>query len=119
MTIPIFDPKIAPSPGSRRSPEIKLRKAEFGDGYTQSSPAGLNHIKRKITYTWEAIDLETYRYLETFFRERGGCKPFYYEPFGIDEFEGPVKWVCEEWSGSSSAPWSFTATFIETFSNSA
>src|SRR5690606_29261995 len=43
--IPTFDPPFAPSPGAQNKPEIKILQAEFGDGYSQPTPNGLNHIR--------------------------------------------------------------------------
>src|SRR5690606_11010776 len=114
MTIPTFNPAVAPSPGTQRTPEIALNKASFGDGYTQASPKGLNHIRRVLTLKWDGLAPDEGLALESFFAERGGYKPFWYEHHsdGVRR-----KWTCESWSGVSGTPNTFTATLKEDFSN--
>ena len=112
MTLPTFTPPVAPSPGTGHNPEISLRKAEFGDGYTQASPAGLNHIREVIALRWDGIDLDTTQALRICVEERGGYKPFYYKPYG---FVTAMKWTCAEWSGVAGAPWTVAAKLRQSF----
>lgn len=113
MTLPTFTPLIAPSPGTRHKPEVKLREAPFGDGYAQAAPDGLNHIRRVVTLTWAALPKEVAEQLDAFFVERGGYKAFLYQPEG---FAAPVGWTCREWSSSSTTPWTYSATLRQDFS---
>ena len=43
MGFAAFTPSVPPSPGTGDAPEISLNEADFGDGYTQSSPNGINN----------------------------------------------------------------------------
>jgi phage-related protein len=112
MPLPTFNPLVKPSPGTGHTPEISLRKAAFGDGYTQASPSGINHIRQVIQLKWDGIDTTTMQSLRSFFEERGGYKAFYYTPYG---FSTALKWTCEEWSGQADTPWSFTAKLKQSF----
>jgi phage-related protein len=112
MPLVTFSPSIAPSPGTKINPKVNLFEAEFGDGYTQSAPNGLNHIKREITLTWTGLTEAQYQELDGFFFGRGGYRPFYYQPRG---FSTPLKWTCKEWSGTDRTPWSFEAKLVEHF----
>lgn len=111
MPIPTFNPAVRPSPGTGRNVELSLNKSSFGDGYTQASPKGLNHIRRVITLKWDALTMEQAYALDAFFVGRGGYKPFNYTIRGDIE----RKWTCEEWAMSDAAPFSFTATIKECF----
>ncbi|MEP0260490.1 MAG: phage tail protein [Roseibium sp.] len=112
MALPAFAPPVAPSPGTGHNPEISLRKADFGDGYTQSSPAGLNHIRQVITLRWDGLTPDQAAMIRDFLAERGGWQAFWYQPHG---HATRVKWTCEEWSSVSGAPWSFTAKLRQCF----
>ncbi|MFN3663089.1 phage tail protein [Yoonia sp.] len=107
-----FTPPVPPSPGTAHTRQISLNKAGFGDGYTQSSLNGINHIRRIVALNWAGLSPDDVAALDQFFADQGGHQPFYYAPWGIDE---PLKWTCEEWSSSSGAPWTFTAKLEQSF----
>ena len=112
MALPTFNPPIAPSPGQAQEPRIQLRKAEFGDGYTQASPRGLNHIRQVVTLRWDGLTSDQMQELRTFFEGRAGYRVFLYQPHGFTE---PLKWTCEEWNVQDGPPWRFTAQLVQTF----
>lgn len=112
MTIPTFNPIVRPSPGSDFKPVISIRKAAFGDGYTQAAPAGLNHIRQTVSLKWDGLTEAQAASLRAFFESRKGVEPFFYRPYGIAE---PVKWTCSDWSWTAQAPFSFYAKLEESF----
>jgi len=112
MALTTFAPDPAPGPFPVITPEIRVRRAEFGDGYTQTSADGLNHIRQTVELTWDALSLIQKNQLEAFFVARGGYQSFYYTPFG---FAAPVKWTCGDWSWSGTAPFTFRAVLRESF----
>lgn len=114
MPLVTFTPSIAPSPGTKLSPKIKLHSAEFGDGYTQDVPNGLNHIRESLSYKWDGLTEIQMREIRDFFRNLGGFRPFYFTPRGED---APMKWTCKEWSVSDRTPWSLEAKFEQSFTN--
>lgn len=113
MALPIFNPSVAPSPGTTITPTISLNETSFGDGYTQSSPKGLNHIRRSISLKWEGLTVAQVKEIETFLVGQGGYKPFYFTHFSDG---AQRKWTCKEWTISFGAPPKVTATFQEDFS---
>ncbi len=116
MAIPTFDPPIDPTPGLSRKTNYKLLKAEFGDGYTQTTRDGINHRRRQITLAWEALtDCQAWE-ISDFLEERGGDLDFYYTP---PRESVPVKWKCEEWEDTVNADGTrkISATFQQSFSN--
>jgi len=115
MPLPTFNPPIGPSPGTTHKYDIKLREAEFGDGYSQVTPAGLNHIVRNVPLQWDALTYDQARTIEDFFLEREGYKAFYYQPFG---FEQAFKWTCREFEFKiDQGVWQGNATLVQSFTN--
>lgn len=112
MPLNTFAPPVSPSPGTQHAPEISLNEAQFGDGYSQPSPRGLNHIRETISLRWEGVTIEEMQELRAFFFERVGTKAFYYRPYG---YSTTMKWTCKEWSGVAGAPWSFSAKLRQSF----
>jgi phage-related protein len=91
---------------------LKILEAEFGDGYSQPTPNGLNHIRESVELTWNGLlDWEMCE-IDAFLRAHKGTIPFYYTPVGDC---APRKWTCKEWQRSAKAPWSMSATFVENF----
>lgn len=111
MALPTFVPPYLPSPGTSTTPEIKLKKAEFGDGYTQTTRDGLNHLRRVVELTWAVLTVEQAAAMESFFVARGGDEPFYY---ALSD-DTTRKWTCETFSRVRDHPNSITATFRECF----
>lgn len=112
MAISTFAPSIAPSPGTRHNPKIDILQADFGDGFTQVAPNGLKHIREVVFLRWEALTEPQLQELKTFFTERGGFRPFYYQPRG---FLQVLKWTCPEWSMTDGSPWTFEAKLEQYF----
>lgn len=50
-----FLPPRNPDPGMGRKPESKILSAGFGDGYTQETADGINHIRDVMTLTWSGL----------------------------------------------------------------
>lgn len=112
MPIETFAPEVAPSPGTTTRTKANVYEAEFGDGYTQAIPVGLNHLRREINLKWDGLTEAQKTYIDDFFRARGGYQTFYYQPTG---YTAPVKWTCKEWSTAAGAPWTANAKLIESF----
>tara|TARA_R110002020_G_scaffold61270_2_gene165020 strand:+ start:1231 stop:1587 length:357 start_codon:yes stop_codon:yes gene_type:complete len=114
MALPTFAPPLTPSIGLTDKPEIKVNRADFGDGYSQASPAGLNHIRRVITLKWNVLALDEAQAIEAFFKARRGTDPFTYR---IPREASATKWTCEDWNTSRDTGGfvSIEATFRESF----
>lgn len=115
MALPTFTPPIGPSPGTAHKPTVNLWEADFGDGYSQPTPKGINHIKKSVTLVWNALTLEQMFEIVDFFERQEGNKPFYYQIFGNRSI---MKWTCKEWDHSTDEGiWKVNATFVQDFTN--
>lgn len=94
MTTPTFIPPIQPSPGTSQKPKLKIRKTEFGDGYTQYSPDGLNHMRKIIDLEWPVLSQTEAQAIIGFLETQGGYLPFHYT---IPGEATPTKWTCDTW----------------------
>lgn len=114
MTIETFYPPVAPSPGTSRKPELKLLEAEFGDGYSQVMPAGLNHIRHTFDLKWEVLTQGQADAIEAFLERHGGSTPFLYQHAHT---KAPVQVTCKEWGRQDEAAGlcSFTANLRQSF----
>ncbi|UJW85768.1 phage tail protein [Devosia sp. SL43] len=113
MTAPVFNPPLAPSPGTQHKRALKLLEAGFGDGYSQPTPDGLNHIRRSVSLTWDALTLAQKDAIDDFFVGKGGTQSFLYQPHGDAV---PVLWTCKEWSVTAPAGrWQISATLVQAF----
>ncbi|SER25740.1 Phage-related protein [Faunimonas pinastri] len=115
MALRVFYPPIPPSPGTSDKPKLTLLKAEFGDGYTQTTRAGLNHIRRVLSLNWDRLLPDQAAFIVNFLEAHGGDTSFYYTP--SDELRA-VKWTCEEWESKKNGNdgCSVSATFEQSFS---
>ncbi|MFG1314707.1 phage tail protein [Xanthobacter autotrophicus] len=95
MALETFVPPIPPSPSTGNKPELKLLEAQFGDGYTQTTRDGMNHIRDNVSLTWDLLLPAQADAIDAFFRTKGGDTPFLYKPV---MFAAPVRWTCKEWS---------------------
>lgn len=115
MPLPTFRPPVGPSPGTNHKPAVSLFEADFGDGYSQPTPKGINHIKKTTTLKWTVLTTEQADEIEDFFERMGGSQPFYFQPFGVRR---AMKWTCKEWERTTEGGiWSMTATLVQSFTS--
>ncbi|WP_036264416.1 phage tail protein [Methylocapsa aurea] len=114
MPIQTFNPPVKPSAGLRSKPEIKIAKASFGDGYTQSSPDGINYVRQVVELTWDVLTASQASSITTFFSSQGGYLSFLYQIPG-DSMQ--IKYTCDDWSDThlSNGLHKITATFRQSF----
>ncbi len=93
MTTPTFIPPVSPS-SLQDKPEIRISTTEFGDGYTQETRRGLNHVRRVLQLRWEVLTQAQARTILSFLEERGGDRTFAYRVPGEEQ---PIKVTCREW----------------------
>lgn len=113
MALNTFTPVIQPSPGTSLTPEIALHEVNFGDGYTLSSPNGINHIRHTVSLKWDGLTLAQHDSLRAFFLGQKGYLPFLYTHPSDAVLR---KWTCKTWSSSFGSPITFTADLVENFS---
>jgi phage-related protein len=114
MPLTTFVPPIDPSPSTSRKIAFKILQAEFGDGYSQPTPDGINHRRRSLGLSWDVLDDDQADEISEFLTERGGTEPFYYTP---PRESAPTKWVCEEFTDDvqDGGFRKITATFKQSF----
>lgn len=113
MALSTFVPPVAPSPGTGIKTAFKLQKAEFGDGYSQISPDGINYKRKTANLAWNALTLAQANAIESFLENLGGHMPFYFQPYG---FAATVKWTCENYNRTlDEGYWKMTAEFVQSF----
>lgn len=89
MALRTFTPPIAPSPGTLVKPKYRVLKAQFGDGYQQTTRKGLGSQVREIQLSWETLLPVQADAIVTFFLDHAGDVPFYYTP---SDDPAPIKW---------------------------
>ena len=114
MALATFAPPIMPSPGTGRRWKSNILKAEFGDGYNQSSPAGLNHLRRTVELRWNVLLDDQAESIVAFFVAQGAVRPFLYH---VPRDAAPMKWTCEEWTDDvdDAGFRKVTATLVQSF----
>ena len=74
-----FNPPVAPSVNGTTGTETpRVRRAEFGDGYSQRTKDGLNFVRRTMTLNWATLSIEDRDTIKDFFRDVGGADAFEY-----------------------------------------
>lgn len=117
MTLLVFNPPVPPLADSVNSPTVRLLEAQFGDGYSQRAPDGINHIQDVVTLNWNVLTDADARTINSFFQSHGGYKAFRWTaPGQITE----KKWVCKKWtlkrqSKDQSIFNAIAATFVQVF----
>lgn len=78
MPSPTFTPPYAPSAnGTSYHEEPRVLRAQFGDGYDQTLPDGLNALRMQARLVWSAIPISAANTIVGFLRANKGAV-FYY-----------------------------------------
>lgn len=112
MPIAIFTPPADPTYGpSGYQVQAKVKKAPFGDNYSQRVRDGLNHLSRTWNLTWENLTDVEANAIEAFLEARGGDEAFSWTP-NITGFTA-MKFTCTSWNRTpvSNKMATITATF--------
>lgn len=104
---------IAPSSGSSLSVKPNVKPVQFGDGYEQRIPSGINNQPRKWALEFRKGTLSQCQAVFDFLTARGGEESFYWTP----PIGAQGVFVCREWSVAILSPsvWNIGATFEEVF----
>lgn len=107
MTLQTFTPPIAPS-SLRKQPKIRILSADFGDGYTQKTRDGMNHIRNVFEVAWDALTADQAKAIVDFFELHGGDTAFLYQG---------TKFTCEVWNDTigRGGIHTLSATFEQSF----
>lgn len=94
MSLDTFTPAFNPSYNSDFDHNARVLSANFGDGYKQKAPWGLNNISMKGSLVWDALQDDDAQEIIDFFVTKQGSTAFYYTLPWEDD---PRKWTCEKW----------------------
>lgn len=83
--LPLQDKISMSLAGSAASDDLMV---QFGDGYEQAAPNGINTVKDQFTLQWNALDQSDYLMLKAFHREQGSSGVFTWAAPG----EATKKW---------------------------
>ena len=94
---------------------MNILAADFGDGYSQPTPNGINHIKKNVSLSWKTLTYDQMRNIIDFFENMGGYQTFYWKPWG-EQFA--IKWTCKDWTAhDDSGIWEVDASFVQSFTS--
>lgn len=113
MTRPVFD--WAESPGTKLREAPRVRAMQFGDGYSQRQPDGLNGIAQEWDVVFRAVSLDAGNELIAFLRTQAGVTAFTWAPVWSTS---TIVVLCPEWTRTELDDFGFsdiTARFVQTF----
>lgn len=73
-------PSINPDTKSKRSRSGRILVADFGDGYAQAGPDGINNVVETWDLSFENYPIADVNTLITFFNTQNSAKSFYWTP---------------------------------------
>lgn len=109
MPYETFPTTVGPSYPVEKQAEPRIKRVEFGDGYTQEAPDGINYNLYTWNLSWDSLTYDEKAEIEAFLVLRKGYETFLWtDPDGV-EFR--VK--CRSWSVAENNPkiYSIKATF--------
>lgn len=108
-----YIPDIPASYSPSVEPEFNVDRVQFGDGFEQRRPAGLNSTTESWEVSWNNLSEDKYWEIYNFLKSRKGVYAFLWQP----PWEGAARpWVCTNLSSvRPTAPYcgSVTATLRE------
>lgn len=106
-------PDIAPSYPSAVPNKFNVRRADYGDGYSQRSPVGINNLSKTCSVGFLKRPLEVCDRIEAFLVARQGAEAFWWQ-HPRDSVRR--KWTCSEYTRTSEETCpshdSITCTFV-------
>lgn len=112
MALPIFNPPVGPTFPHGYDIVPRVRTIQYGDGYKQAAPDGLNYLDREVSLGWENLTASEANQIVAFFEERGGYQPFSYTLDGET-----LTYLCSTWNKERTSPNSYnvSATFERSY----
>lgn len=106
-------PAIPPDFSSEPQPVANVDVVQFGDGYSQRRPAGINYKRTDWAVSWTLLERDEYDTLYEFLNARLKLTPFWWTPPWETQ---PRRYICTELSGprpTSARHADITAAFEE------
>ena len=107
-------PDISPDYNGSKSVEFQTRTAQFGDGYTQRSPEGINNSDENTALTWSNLPKTDADTLENFFKDHKGSTAFLYT---LPQSSTEEKFICKSYTRTPNDydAVTMTATFTKVY----
>ena len=107
-------PNIAPDFGAAKQAAPRVRRVEFGSGYSQRATFGINNDPKIWTLQWQFRNATDTNTIEDFLEARGGVQSFTWSP--PDETSS-YKWICSDWTKDMPVAnlFNISATFVQVF----
>jgi phage-related protein len=88
----IWDPSY--NANTNHNPKIKIN--QFGDGYDQRVPDGINNILMDVDYSFEGRTLQEVSAILHFLYNRGGTELFFFTP--PPPYSTRKRFICKTWT---------------------
>ena len=114
MPAPVFTPPVPPTVGTTQTVRPRVFVAQFGDGYSQRTAAGLNAQPQIWTVSWSPVTQTHADTITNFLAARGGVQAFRWTPPGQTTQR---VFVCREWTVTPRGAQlvDISASFVEVF----
>lgn len=110
-----FSPALAPSVGSAGDAQPRVTVADFGDGYSQRTPNGLNALDHEIyNLTWNVLDTTAFEAIRDFLKPKLKVTAFLWTAPG----DASAKtWICDAFRPAplEGDLWSLSVSFKRVF----
>lgn len=93
----VFNPHRVPSVGSDRKTDFRINEDEFGDGYSQATPVGLNTARREVSLSWNSLPQAEATQITDFLNARGGAEHF---TWTFPTESAALKWRCLQFNNT-------------------
>jgi phage-related protein len=115
MALLIFDSPVSPSEPLQVETAARVLENEFGEGFKQRAPDGLNNLVRSAKPQWPRLSDQNADLIEAFLRGQLGAIPFLWLKPGDADYS---QWICKTWSRVSlvGGKANLSASFEEDFS---
>jgi phage-related protein len=115
MTIQAFPTTPAVSYGVSSKKSFRVLSADFGDGYSQRTPDGLNNEIESISMVWNTLSYSDAAIITNFLDGCGGSQAFSYTPPGQAVSKN---WTCPAgytFKAQNASYTDLTATFVRVY----
>lgn len=111
MPAAVFSPARVPT-SVDRDVELRVLKNEFGDGYEQVVPDGINTVRESLSVKWSGLTSSEAESIESFFTSQAAASFTWTPP----NRSAQKLWRCTEWSMADSGLYvEMTAKLTEVF----
>jgi phage-related protein len=87
MSVIVFNPSVNPTYDTGGTTKFKVRKIQYGNGYSQRARDGLNSTTQTFKLEWKTIKQSDFDYIYGFFKSLAGTDAFQYQVPGLDNVQ--------------------------------